>query len=217
MPDLTLVLGDKALSSWSFRPWLALKVANIPFEEVTVRLDRPDTAERIGEVSPSGRVPVLRADRVTVWESLAICEWAAERFPDKRLWPAVATARAHARAISHEMHAGFAAVRERLPFDAGRSRTRPALGRAVEGEIARIVEVWSDARRRFGATSEDRGFLFGRFTIADAMYAPVVSRLITYGIVVEGAAGDYAAAVSALPAFVEWHEAARRERESGGE
>ena len=215
MSDLTLVIGDKGLSSWSFRPWLALKTADIAFEEVIVPLDRPDTAERIRAYSPGGRVPVLCGGGVTVWESLAICEWAAERFPDRRLWPRDEAARSHARSIAHEMHAGFAAVRARLPFAAARTRPRPEPTPEVEAEIARIVAIWDDCRARYGGASDDEGLLFGRFTIADAMYAPVVSRFITYGIGVDGAAGAYAGAVSALPAFAEWHADARREGRSG--
>jgi glutathione S-transferase len=180
MADLTLVIGDKRLSSWSFRPWLALKTAGIAFEEVTIRLGRPDTAERIRAYSPAGRVPVLTGDGATVWESLAICEWAAERFPQARLWPADDAARAHARAISHEMHAGFAGVRETLPFDAAGSRPRPPPTLEVEHEIERIVAIWDDCRRRYEGAARDEGLLFGGFTIADAMYAPVVSRFLTY-------------------------------------
>jgi glutathione S-transferase len=209
MADLTLVIGDKRLSSWSFRPWLALKTADIAFEEVTIHLGWPDTAERIRAYSPAGRVPVLAGDGATVWESLAICEWAVERFPETRLWPADDAARAHARAISHEMHAGFAGLRETLPFDAARSRPRPPPTPEVEHEIERIVAIWDDCRRRYDGAAKDEGLLFGGFTIADAMYAPVVSRFLTYGIDVEGPAGDYARAVAALPAFVEWHADAR--------
>ena len=216
MADLTLVIGDKALSSWSFRPWLVLRHAGIEFAEVTIRLDRPDTAERIRAYSPAGRVPVLRMNGASVWESLAICEWVAERFPDRRLWPSDEVARAGARAIGHEMHAGFSALREGLPFEAVRSLPRPPPTREVERDIARIVSIWSDCRRRYGAMHGDQGFLFGRFSIADAMYAPVVSRLITYGIAVDGAAGDYAQSISALPAFAQWHEEARRERHASG-
>ena len=212
MPVLTLVIGDKGRSSWSFRPWLALKHAGIGFDEVTIDLDRPDTAQRIGAYSPTGRVPVLLVDGVRVWESLAICEWAAERVPDQRLWPIDAAARAEARAIAHEMHAGFPALRETLPFDASRPRPRPAVTRELTAEIARILSIWNSCRSRYGGESEDEGFLFGRFSIADAMYAPVVSHFITYGIAVGGAAGDYAKAVSALPAFAEWHVDARRAR-----
>ncbi len=210
MADLALVIGDKRLSSWSFRPWLALKTSNIAFEEVTIRLGRRDTAERIRAVSGAGRVPVLRIDGTTVWESLAICEWAAERYPAARLWPTDPAARAHARAIAHEMHAGFPAVRETLPFDAARSLPRPPPRREVEGEIERIVAIWNDCRRRYGGAAGDHGLLFGGFTIADAMYAPMVSRFLTYGIAVDGAAGAYVRAVSALPAFAEWHEDAAR-------
>ena len=206
--DITLVIGDKRLSSWSFRPWLALKTAGIAFEEVTVPLGRPATAARIRAYSPAGRVPVLCKGGATVWESLAICEWAAEGYPEATLWPGDAPPRAHARAIAHEMHAGFPAVREALPFDAARTLPCPPLTPEIEGEIARIVAIWDDCRRRYGGGVKDQGLLFGRFTIADAMYAPMVSRFLTYGIAVDGAAGAYARAVSALPAFAEWYEGA---------
>ena len=216
MADPTLVIGDKAHSSWSFRPWIALKTIGFAFTEVTVPLDRADTARRIRAYSPAGRVPVLQAGATTVWESLAICEWAAERHPGAILWPADEATRAHVRAIAHEMHAGFPALRAELPFDAARSRTRPGTSPRLEAEIARIVAIWEDCRRRYGGATGDTGLLFGRFTIADAMYAPVVSRFLTYGIAADGAAGAYAGTVSALPAFAEWHEDARHEGQAGG-
>ncbi len=210
MTPLTLVIGNYNYSSWSLRAWIALRQAGAAFDVVRIPLDLPETKAAIAEWSPSGRVPLLRDGDLAIWESLAICEHAAECFPAARLWPEDRAARAIARAASAEMHAGFAALRRHMPMDC-RAR-RPGAGRApgVAEDIARIVALWTDLRTRFGAGGD---MLFGRFTVADAMFAPVVSRFKTYGVALDGAARDYAEAVLALPAMREWYAAAEAETE----
>ena len=201
MPSLTLVIGNKNYSSWSLRPWLLLRQAGIPFEAVRIPLYMPGSTEELAKWSPSGKVPALHDGDLRVWDSLAICETLAERFPDKQLWPADAAARVVARAVSAEMHAGFSALREHMSMNI-RAR-RPGQGRTPEclADVERILAIWTDCRARFGAGGD---FLFGRFCIADAMVAPVVLRFQTYGVALDGAARDYAAAVLALPALQEW-------------
>ena len=201
MTPLTLVIGNKNYSSWSMRPWLALRQAGIPFEEVRIPLYQPGSTEALAQWSPSGKVPALHDDDIKVWDSLAICEYLNERFPEKQLWPSDAAARAVARSISAEMHAGFAALRRDMSMNI-RARY-PGMGRTPEclAEVERILAIWTDCRARFGAGGD---FLFGRFSIADAMYAPVVLRFQTYGVALTGAAKDYADAVLALTALQEW-------------
>jgi glutathione S-transferase len=198
---LTLVIGNKNYSSWSLRPWLVLRQAGIPFDEVLIPLYQPDSATALAKWSPSGKVPALHDGDIRVWDSLAICEYLHERFPDKQLWPADAAARAVARSVSAEMHSGFSALREHMSMNI-RAR-RPDRGRTPESleDIERVVSIWADCRARFGAGGE---FLFGRFSIADAMYAPVVLRFQTYGVALAGTAKDYADAVLALPALQAW-------------
>lgn len=201
MTSLTLVIGNKNYSSWSLRPWLLLRQAGIPFEEVRIPLYAPGSTEALATWSPSGKVPALHDGDLRVWDSLAICEYVAERFPDKQLWPLDAAARAVARSVSAEMHAGFPALREHMSMNI-RAR-RPGQGRTPEclADVARILAIWTECRARFGSGGD---FLFGRFSIADAMVAPVVLRFQTYGVALDGAARDYAAAVRALPALQEW-------------
>src|SRR5215207_8616352 len=198
---MKLIVGNKNYSSWSFRPWIALKVAGIPFEEEVISLDAADFKARVGKISGSGKVPVLTDANVQVWESLAILEYAAEKFSSVRLWPAEPDARAEARAVAAEMHAGFVALRRHLPMNMWRPVRRRELTPAVQADIGRVEAVWTNCRRRFGAGGE---FLFGRFSAADAMYAPVVSRFHTYGVELGGAARSYMDAVMALPAWNEW-------------
>jgi len=208
MPDLTLVIGNRNYSSWSLRPWLALAEAGIAFAEIMVALWEPGYEARVRAHSPSGRVPVLRHGAVTVWESLAICEYVAELAPAARLWPEDAAARAHARAIAAEMHAGFAALRRELPMNIrARKPGRPVSPEAA-ADIARIAAIWSATRARFGAGG---ALLFGRFTIADAMYAPVAARFATYDVALPPEASAYRDAVLALPAMRRWAEAAAQE------
>jgi glutathione S-transferase len=208
MDAMTLYLGNKTYSSWSLRPWLALKQAGVSFTEVVIPLEQPETDAAIRRVSPTGRVPVLVDGGLTVWDSLAICEYAAERWPEARLWPEDRALRAEARAVSAEMHAGFAALRERMSMHLRRAPMTIARTPEVERDIARIVEIWTGLRRRHrGAGS----FLFGHFTIADAMFAPVVTRFRTYMVRLDGEAAEYADAVWALPAMQEWVAAALAE------
>ena len=205
---LTLVIGNKNYSSWSFRPWIALRAAGIPFEEIVIPLYEPGSKEQILQHSPAGKVPILVDGDVRVWESLAILDYLAERFPQARLWPAEAAARAHARAIAAEMHAGFAPLRRHCPMNMWRTVKTRGLTPEVAADVRRIDAVFTECRERFGQGGE---FLFGAFGAADAMYAPVVSRLATYGIAVGAAAEAYKQVVMALPAWAEWRAAALKE------
>lgn len=205
MAQLTIVIGSKRLSSWSLRGWLALRLTGAAFDEVVIPLDQPDTRQRILEHSPAGRVPVLKDGAVTVWESLAICEYLAERFPAAGLWPDEPAARAHARAVAAEMHAGFADLRRDMPFDCPARRGGEGGTPGARADIARVTELWRDCRQRFGG---DGAFLFGRAGIADAMYAPVVSRLVTYEVALDEVSAAYRDAVLAWPAMAEWLAAA---------
>lgn len=208
---LVLFVGNKNLSSWSLRPYLALAHTGAPFDHVVLRLDRPDTRQRLLEVSPAGRVPVLRDGALVVWDSLAICEYVAERFPDAHLWPADIAARARARSLSAEMHSGFADLRREMPMNLA-ARTPREPSPAVAQDIARILAIWSEQRAAYA----DRGpFLFGAFSIADAMFAPVVTRFVTYGVAVDEVARAYMDAVLGLPAMVRWTADAEEETRAG--
>ena len=205
---LTLVIGNKNYSSWSMRPWIAMKVAGIAFEEVLISLNAPDFKERVSKISGTGKVPVLIDGGVHVWESLAILEHLAERFPDACLWPANPAARGRARAIASEMHAGFQPLRRALPMNMWRPVIRRALDDEAAASARRIDAIWRECRESHGAGGP---FLFGRFGAADAMYAPVVARFHTYDVDVGEASRAYMAAVMALPAWSEWTAAARTE------
>jgi|SRR5580704_8919781 glutathione S-transferase len=202
-----LTIGNKNYSSWSMRPWFAMKVAGIPFEETVISLDAPDFKERL-KISGTGKVPVLVDGAVQVWESLAILEYLAETIPAARLWPADPAARAHARAIANEMHAGFVPLRRQCPMNMWRPVKKMELNAEAAANATRIDAMWSDCRARFGAGGP---FLFGTFTASDAMYAPVVSRFHTYAVEVGAASRAYMAAVMALPAWAEWRAAALKE------
>jgi glutathione S-transferase len=204
---MKLVIGNKAYSSWSFRPWLLMRVLGLPFEEELIQLYRDGSAERIRAASPGGKVPALVDGDVVVWESLSIIEYIADRFPD-RVWPFDRAARAHARSLSTEMHAGFAPLRARCPMNIRRAPKPVVLGPEVEANVARIVAGWAEARSRFGASGP---FLYGAFSGADAMYAPVVSRFHSYAVAVPEPVRAYMDAVMALPAWREWKEAADAE------
>lgn len=208
MVDLTIYIGNKNYSSWSLRPWLALKETGAAFEEVLIPLDQPESAGNLRRHSPSGRVPVLHHDGTVVWESLAICEYLAEVFPDARLWPADGAARAHARAVSTEMHAGFAELRRHLPMDITRRWPAGARLERARADVDRVAAIWRECRTRFGSGGD---FLFGRFTIADAMYAPVTTRFVTYGVPLDPVCAAYVAAMQRRPALQEWTAAAARE------
>jgi glutathione S-transferase len=206
---LTLVIGNKNYSSWSMRPWLALKACGITFDEVVIPLyGSVADKQRILDVSKAGKVPVLVDGEITVWDSLAILEYAAERWPDAGVWPQDPAARALARSISAEMHSGFQALRKACPMNLGRKFGERDRGPDVAADAARIQAIWRDARDRFGAGGP---FLFGGFSGADAMYAPVVTRLDTYAIPVDPVSRAYMDAVLALPAFGAWRDAALRE------
>ncbi len=208
MAELTLFIGNKAYSSWSLRPWLALRAAGLPFEEVVVPLRQADTGDRIRAVNPAGKVPVLRHGELTIWDSLAICEYVAELAPAAGLWPDDARARAVARSVAAEMHSGFQDLRRNLFMDL--KRRHDALGRvaAAAADIARVQSLWRQCRESFGAGGP---FLFGRFTIADCFYAPVTARFTGWGVAMDDVASAYVEAVQAHPAFREWAEAARAE------
>ena len=214
MANFTITLGNKNYSSWSLRGWLVLKQTGVAFDEAVIPLRRPDTAATIAAHSPSGRVPVLRIhdEDLTIWDSLAIAEYLAERFPEAGLWPSDRKARAIARAVTAEMHAGFQALRRELPMDM--RRRDPELGQrqtAVPGvaeDIARIVAIWEDCRARFGGEGP---FLFGAAGAADAAFAPVASRFVTYGVALPPVAVAYRDAVMAWPLLRDWATAAQDE------
>jgi glutathione S-transferase len=201
MPDYTLVIGNKNYSSWSLRPWLLMRYAQLPFEEVRIPLYTPEAKQRIRQYSPSGKVPCLLDGALAIWDSLAICEYLAERHPGLDLWPSSTEQRAHARSISAEMHSGFANLRSRMSMNC-RGRF-PGHGRTVEvaGEIDRIQRMWGECRERH---AEAGPFLFGRFSIADAMFAPVVLRFRTYEVQLNPVCRTYADAILALPAMQQW-------------
>lgn len=206
---LTLVVGNKNYSSWSLRPWLFLREMGVAFDEVVIPLDGPEFARRIGEYSPTRRVPVLIDGDLHVWDSLAICEHAIDHHSAGRGWPVQRDARALARCVVAEMHSGFQALRSSCPMNVRRRMEHALpLDAATQRDVARVRELWRDARARFGAGGE---FLFGDFSLADAFFAPVVTRFATYAI----AAGDverrYMDAVLALPAMREWLDASRAE------
>ena len=205
---LKLIIGNKNYSSWSMRPWIGLKVAGIPFDEEVISLYVDGGREQILRHSPAGKVPILIDGDVHVWESLAILEYAAEKFSGFGFWPADPAARAHARAISTEMHAGFVPLRSECGMNMWRPPAKRALSADAQANIARVQEIWTQARATYGAGGP---FLFGKFSAADAMYAPVVSRFETYAIDVAAPVQAYMQAMIALPAWAEWRRAALRE------
>jgi glutathione S-transferase len=205
---LHLIIGNKNYSSWSFRPWLAMKVAGIAFDETLISLDAPDFKARLLALSGAGKVPVLVDGDVRVWESLAILEYLAEKFSAATLWPREAAARAHARAAASEMHAGFQPLRRQLPMNVRRRIIPRGLGDDAKADVARIEVIWKECRSRFGSGGP---FLYGAFGAVDAMYAPMVWRFHTYAVEMSADARDYMRALMALPAWSEWREAAKRE------
>ncbi|HRX71550.1 MAG TPA: glutathione S-transferase family protein [Candidatus Competibacteraceae bacterium] len=207
MAALTLVLGNKTYSSWSLRPWLLLKHLAVDFQEIMVPLHAPDAAAHIARYSPSGRVPVLLDGDQVIWESLAIGETLAERYPN--VWPADAACRALARAAASEMHAGFAALREELPFNCRARRSGVFPSAAAQADIARIVALWVTCRQTVQAG--EGPWLFGPFTLADAMFAPVALRFYTYGIALPEAAQAYVDTVRQDRFIQAWIQAARQE------
>ncbi|MET3109026.1 glutathione S-transferase [Oxalobacteraceae bacterium GrIS 2.11] len=207
--ELILVIGNKNYSSWSMRPWVTLVAFDIPFKEIRICLDQPDTATRIAEYSLAGRVPVLIDGDLTVWDSFAICDYLAEQFADKNLWPHSTAARAMARSICAEMHGGFSALRSSMSMDIRASH--PGEGRTTEtqADIGRISEIWEECLCKYGPHQ----FLFGDFSIADAYYAPVVMRFKTYGVYLAPALQAYMERVIAHPAVARWIAEANAETE----
>ena len=206
---LQLVIGNKNYSSWSMRPWLALRANRIAFEEVFIPLYTGEAdKKKILDFTGSGKVPALVDGDVTIWDSLAIIEYAAERFAEARLWPEERASRAHARSISAEMHSGFAALRNECGMNLHRPVGVIALSDAARADIARIQQIWIECRARHGKSGP---FLFGAFGGADAMFAPVVHRFSTYAIEVAPEVRDYMGAMRSLPAFQEWTRAALAE------
>ncbi|HEY0134169.1 MAG TPA: glutathione S-transferase family protein [Nannocystis sp.] len=208
--ELELVIGNMNLSSWSLRPWLALRATGHPFRERKILLDRPDSREKLRAVSPTGKVPVLIAGDIMIWESLAICEALAEWFPEAKLWPEDAGVRAVARSAAYEMHGGFPDLRREMPMNL-RARIERAPSAAVQADIDRIVALWSDCRTRFGAGGP---YLFGEFSIVDCMYAPVVTRFRTYGVELDAGAQAYCEAMLARPDMRAWYAGAALETDA---
>ncbi|MEO6339569.1 MAG: glutathione S-transferase family protein [Caulobacteraceae bacterium] len=212
---MELVIGDKLYSTWSMRPWLALKRTGASFTEVHVKLRQATTPEEIAAHSPSGQVPVLKDNGLVIWGSLAICEYLHDRFPEARLWPKDVAARALGRAAAGEMHSGFASLRGECAMDLSLSEV-VSLSEATQANIRRIVRLWNDLRGRFA----DRGpFLLGEWSIADAFYTPVATRFRSYGVHPSdygdtGPAGAYCETLLGTPEFLEWRKAALEEKQA---
>lgn len=207
---MRLIIGNKNYSSWSMRPWILLRHAGVAFDEVRLSFNSPTFKQEALRYSPVGKVPILVDGAITVWDSLAIAEYVAEKFRDKQLWPADAAARAHARAICAEMHAGFPNLRNRMSMNI--TARLPGLGWdiAVQRELERIASMWTELRQRHAALGP---FLFGAFSIADAYFAPVVMRFQTYAPALPAALNAYRETMRALPAVQEWSAAAAQENE----
>lgn len=208
MEPLTLVIGNKNYSSWSLRPWLLLKYFDIPFKEIFIPLYEGDYKSQLVALSPAGKAPALIHGDLVVGESLAIMEYAAELYPDKKMWPENRKDRAKARAFCHEMHAGFSQLRQNMPMNLHGSYPGKGLTPQVKTDIARIEDIWTQCRKEFSSRGP---FLFGTFTIADAMYAPVVTRFDTYGVKLNTWCEEYKQAINNLPAMKEWVSAGLKE------
>lgn len=198
---LTLVLANKAYSSWSMRPWMVLKRFDIPFDEIVIPINQPETHAEMLKHAPSGKCPSLHDGTISVWDSLAIIEYLAETYPTFPIWPRGTEARAYARSLSAEMHSGFMALRRECPMNIRRPRRAIKVSEDVRADVVRIDEAFADARTRFGAAG---AFLFGDFSAADAMFAPVVNRFDTYDLPVSDTTRAYMAAMKALPAWQQW-------------
>ncbi len=209
MADLTIYVGNKNYASWSLRAWLALKATGADFSEEVIPLFLPGSKETIHKYSPSGKVPALHHGDIVVWDSLAICGYLGDLFPNAGLWPGDPAAKAMARSVCAEMHASFQALRAQLPMNIRSNFPGREISAEAQADINRVMAIWRTCRTRFGEGNGD--FLFGPFTIADAMYAPIVTRFRTYGIDREREADAYCDAVVALPAMREWAAAARDE------
>jgi glutathione S-transferase len=208
MAGLCIVIGNKRYSSWSLRGWLVLERSGAPFEERVIPLDRPDTAAKLRATSPAARVPVLVDGDLLIWDSMAIAEYLAERFPEAALWPSEPRARARARSLAAEMHSGFTALRAELPMDLGRHGEPKPISDETRQDIARILEIWRDTRAEFGAGGD---YLFGDFSIADAYFAPVATRFISYAVGLENQAADYCRTLWEDAAMRRWRQAAAEE------
>lgn len=207
-PDRILVIGNKNLSSWSLRPWLVLRHAGVPFREKVLPFEAPGWRDAVVRFSPSRRVPVLLDGDLRIWDSLAIAEHVAERFPDARLWPDDPATRAIARSVSAEMHSGFAAMRRELSMDVVARHSRRTLSHEADEDLRRVIDLWSELRARHGGEGP---FLFGRFSIADAMFAPVAWRFRTYDVPLADRAREYYETLLSLPAMKEWERGAEAE------
>ena len=207
---LTLVIGNKNYSSWSLRPWMVLRTFGVPFDEVMLQLDTPEFQAEIARWAPNRRVPALHDDALVVWDSLAICEYLNERYLDNRGWPADIAARAHARSAAAEMHSGFTALRSQMPMNMRRTPDAYRGDAAAAKDIARVQQLWRELRERHGAGGE---FLCGAFSIVDAMFAPVVSRFLSYGVPMDATAQAFADAIQGLDAWREWRAAGEAEVE----
>lgn len=210
MTQLTLVIGNKNYSSWSLRPWLALKQFKVEFDEIRIPLYTPETASKLEQYSPSKKVPVLLHNNQNIWDSLAICEYLAEEFPELHCWPEDKINRALARSISAEMHSGFLNLRQNMPMNCRAKLPGKGLTPEVQKDIDRITSIWQEFRSKF---ANEGDMLFGKFTIADAMFAPVVLRFITYDVQLDSISRNYAQTILKLPAIQEWIEAAKQETE----
>lgn len=210
MNKLTLVIGNKNYSSWSLRPWLLLKQFNVPFEEIRIPLYRPGSEEALADLSPSGLVPALINGSTTVWDSLAICEYIQELYPASAMWPRDREPRAIARSICAEMHSGFNAIRQHMPANCRKSYPGKGLDTETEPEVRRIMQIWRECRSRYG---KGGSMLFGDFSVADAMFAPVALRFNTYQTDLDEVSEAYKLAILELQGIREWMSAARRESE----
>ena len=211
MADLTLCLGTKNLSSWSLRAWMALAHTGVRFDEVVIPLHQPDTKQRILAYSPSGKVPVLRHGETIIWESLAICDYVHELFPDAQLWPENREARAVARSVSEEMHAGFLDLRKEMPMEILARHGKRTLSAAATRDLERVLTLWRTCRARYG---QEGPFLFSTFSIADCMFAPMVTRFVTYDVAVDTPTRQYMDSMLATPEMVRWTAEAKADLEA---
>lgn len=210
-PPFTLVIGSKRFSSWSMRPWLALQATGAPFQEIEITLYAPGAKEAILAHSAAGKVPILKAGSLAIWDSLAICEYLAERFPDAGLWPSDPELRATARSVSAEMHSGFGDLRQHCSMDILARYDNPSALNYVAGDVRRIGELWSGLRAQHQGSGD---YLFGGYSIADCMYTPVATRWRSWGFRLPKAAESYAEALLAHPFYRRWHEGAEASQKS---
>ncbi|WP_298187366.1 glutathione S-transferase family protein [uncultured Pseudomonas sp.] len=207
--SLTLVIGDKTYSSWSLRAALVLELTGAAYSEQLIALYQADTRAQILRYSPTGKVPLLISDDGAIWDSLAIAEYLAERFPAAQLWPQARAARALARSACAEMHSGFFALRTHMPMDLKRNQALAAIPAEALADIHRVCELWAECRQRF---AQGGAFLFGRPSIADAFFAPVAARLHSYQVALPAEAGAYVETIYQWPAFQRWFQAAQEEQ-----